>query len=158
MGTNEELNAAYACIANGGTYIKPKLYTKVVDHDGNVILDNTEPETKQVIKETTAWLLTDAMQDVVTQGTGASVNFGGMAIAGKTGTTSDYNDVWFYITNGKINWGYTGLVYYNDIWFYVSGGMIDWNYAGLVYYNDVWFYVSGGMIGWDYTGLAPRWR
>lgn len=93
--TNEELNAAYACIANGGTYIKPKLYTKVIDHDGNVILDNTEPETKQVIKETTAWLLTDAMQDVVTQGTGASVNFGNMAIAGKTGTTSDYNDVWF---------------------------------------------------------------
>lgn len=93
--TNEELNAAYAAIANGGTYIKPKLYTKVVDHDGNVILDNTLPDSRQVIKETTAWLLTDAMMDVVTQGTGASVNFGNMAIAGKTGTTSDYNDVWF---------------------------------------------------------------
>lgn len=93
--TNEELNAAYACIANGGTYIKPKLYTKVVDHDGNVILDNTQPDSRQVIKETTAWLLTDAMQDVVTQGTGGSVNFGNMAIAGKTGTTSDYNDIWF---------------------------------------------------------------
>ncbi len=93
--TNEELNAAYATIANGGTYIKPKLYTKVIDHDGNVILDNTEPDSRQVIKETTAWLLTDAMMDVVTQGTGTSVNFGGMAIAGKTGTTSDYNDVWF---------------------------------------------------------------
>ncbi|MCI8923978.1 MAG: PBP1A family penicillin-binding protein [Lachnospiraceae bacterium] len=93
--TNKELNAAYACIANGGTYIKPKLYTKVVDHDGNVILDNTQPDSKQVIKETTAWLLTDAMQTVVTQGTGASVNFGNMAIAGKTGTTSDYNDIWF---------------------------------------------------------------
>ncbi len=93
--TNEELNAAYASIANNGTYIKPKLYTKVVDHDGNVILDNTLPDSRQVIKETTAWLLTDAMMDVVTQGTGASVNFGNMAIAGKTGTTSDYNDVWF---------------------------------------------------------------
>lgn len=93
--TNEELNAAYACIANGGTYIKPKLYTKVVDHDGNVILDNTAPQSKQVIKETTAFLLTDAMVDVVLSGTGGSVNFGGMAIAGKTGTTSDYNDVWF---------------------------------------------------------------
>ena len=93
--TNEELNAAYASIANGGTYIKPKLYTKVVDHDGNVILDNTLPDSRQVIKETTAWLLTDAMQDVVTSGTGASVNFGNMAIAGKTGTTSDYNDIWF---------------------------------------------------------------
>ncbi len=93
--TNEELNAAYATIANGGTYIKPKLYTKIVDHDGNVVIDNTVPDSRQVIKETTAWLLTSAMQDVVTQGTGASVNFGGTAIAGKTGTTSDYNDVWF---------------------------------------------------------------
>ena len=93
--TNEELTAAYAAIANGGTYIKPKLYTKVLDHDGNVILDNTAPQSRQVIKETTAWLLTDAMVDVVTSGTGASVNFGNMAIAGKTGTTSDYNDVWF---------------------------------------------------------------
>ena len=93
--TNEELTAAYASIANGGTYIKPKLYTKVLDHDGNIILDNTAPQSRQVIKETTAWLLTDAMVDVVTSGTGASVNFGNMAIAGKTGTTSDYNDVWF---------------------------------------------------------------
>ncbi|MCI8775297.1 MAG: glycosyl transferase [Lachnospiraceae bacterium] len=93
--TNEELNAAYACIANGGTYIKPRLYTKVLDHDGNVILDNTAPQSKQVIKETTAFLLTDAMVDVVTRGTGGAVNFGNMAIAGKTGTTSDYNDVWF---------------------------------------------------------------
>ncbi len=93
--TNEELNAAYATIANGGLYIKPKLYTKVVDHDGAVVLDNTELNATRVIKETTAYLLTDAMEDVVTSGTGGSVNFGGTAIAGKTGTTSDYNDVWF---------------------------------------------------------------
>lgn len=93
--TNFELNAAYAAIANQGTYVKPKLYTKVVDRNGNVILDNSEPETRQVIKESTAFLLTSAMQDVVTQGTGVSVNFGGMAIAGKTGTSNGYNDVWF---------------------------------------------------------------
>lgn len=92
---NYELNAAYASIANGGVYIKPKLYTKIVDHDGNVILDNTEAESKRVLKETTAFLLTSAMQDVATSGTGASVNFGTTAIAGKTGTTSDYVDVWF---------------------------------------------------------------
>lgn len=93
--TNMELNAAYASIANHGTYIKPKLYTKIVDHDGNVLIDNTAPESTQVIKESTAWLLTNAMVDVVTSGTGGSVNFGNMAIAGKTGTTSDYKDVWF---------------------------------------------------------------
>ncbi len=93
--TNLELNAAYAAIANQGTYIKPKFYTKIVDHDGNVLIDNTAPESKQVIKQSTAWLLTSAMVDVVTTGTGGSVNFGNMAIAGKTGTTSDYKDVWF---------------------------------------------------------------
>lgn len=93
--TNMELNASYATIANHGTYIKPTLYTKIVDHNNNVLIDNTQPESRQVIKETTAYLLTDAMVDVVTKGTGGSVNFGGMAIAGKTGTTTDYRDVWF---------------------------------------------------------------
>ena len=90
-----DLNAAYAAIANMGTYIEPKLYTKVVDSEGNVILDNTESETRQVIKETTAFLLTSAMQDTVIRGTGGSVNFGGMPIAGKTGTSTNYVDVWF---------------------------------------------------------------
>ncbi|MDR2889730.1 MAG: transglycosylase domain-containing protein [Lachnospiraceae bacterium] len=93
--TNMELNAAYGSIANQGTYIKPKLYTKILDKDGNVIIDNTEPNGHQVIKESTAFLLTSAMVDVVTSGTGGSVNFPGMPIAGKTGTTSDNVDVWF---------------------------------------------------------------
>ncbi len=94
--TPYELNAAYAAIANHGHYVAPKLYTRVTDANGNVILDNTNPESKQVIKETTAYLLTDAMVDVVTTGTGASCNFNNtMAIAGKTGTSTDYHDVWF---------------------------------------------------------------
>ena len=94
--TPYELNAAYAAIANKGNYVEPKLYTRVTDANGKVILDNTNPSTKQVIKETTAYLLTDAMVDVVTTGTGASCNFDSkMAIAGKTGTSSDYHDVWF---------------------------------------------------------------
>jgi len=93
---NEELTAAYAAIANGGVYNEPILYTKITDHDGNVILDKTETQqTRRVMKETTSFLLTSAMQDVVTSGTGGSVNFGNMSIAGKTGTTSDYVDVWF---------------------------------------------------------------
>lgn len=92
-----ELTAAYAAIANMGAYIEPKLYTRVTNTDGDVLLDNTNPTSKQVIKETTAFLLTDAMVDVVKGGgTGASCNFSGtMAIAGKTGTSTDYNDVWF---------------------------------------------------------------
>ncbi len=92
---NLELTAAYAAIANHGTYIRPKLYTKVVDHDGNVILDNTQAESRQVLKETTAYLLTDAMVDCVTKGTGSAANFANMSVAGKTGTTSDNKDSLF---------------------------------------------------------------
>lgn len=95
--TPYEMNAAYAAIANLGTYAEPKLYTKVVDSDGNVILDNTMPTTRQVLKETTSFLLTNAMQDVVTSaGTASVVNFNrSMAIAGKTGTSTESKDVWF---------------------------------------------------------------
>lgn len=42
--------AAYASIANGGVYNKPTLYSKVVDHDGNVLLDGTG-ESHTVIKD-----------------------------------------------------------------------------------------------------------
>ncbi|MCM1119759.1 MAG: transglycosylase domain-containing protein [bacterium] len=92
-----ELTAAYATIANGGVYNKPKLYTQVLDAEGNVILDNTGFENShRVLQESTAFLLTEAMVDVVTKGTGTSTNFNReMAIAGKTGTTSNYVDVWF---------------------------------------------------------------
>ena len=69
--TNLELTAAYAAIANQGEYIAPSFYSQVLDHDGNVILDNTkDKETHRVLKEDTAWLVTDAMKDVMTSGTG----------------------------------------------------------------------------------------
>lgn len=92
--TNLEMTASYAAIANGGVYTEPILYTKVLDHNGAVLLDN-QPETRRVIKETTAFLLTSAMRDVVTGGTGTATAISGMMSAGKTGSTSDYNDVWF---------------------------------------------------------------
>ncbi|SDB30733.1 transglycosylase domain-containing protein [Eubacterium oxidoreducens] len=92
--TNLELTAAYATIANGGTYTEPIFYTKILDHDGNVLIDNT-PETHTVLKETTAFLLTSAMEDVMTKGTGTTANFSGMATAGKSGTTTKNRDALF---------------------------------------------------------------
>lgn len=92
--TNIELTGAYATIANGGTYLEPKLYTVVYDHDGNVLLDKSDTQdTRQVLKDTTAWLLTDAMKDVMTSGTGTRAYFGStMAQAGKSGTTTSNRD------------------------------------------------------------------
>ena len=91
---NLELTAAYAAIANNGTYIKPVFYTKILDADGNVIIDNTPEETK-VIKPSTAYLLTSAMEDVVKKGTGKRLRLSNMPVAGKTGTTDSYKDLWF---------------------------------------------------------------
>ena len=93
--TNFELNAAFSAIANGGIYVEPKLYTKIVDHDGNVVIDNSLPNSRRILKETTAFLLTSAMESVVSGGTGSRCNFGTTSIAGKTGSTTGYNDVWF---------------------------------------------------------------
>ena len=93
---NIELNAAYATIANGGFYIEPKMYTEVYDHEGNLLLDSSKTAAgRRVLKERTAWLLTNAMEDVVEEGTGRSADFPTTKVAGKTGTTSDENDVWF---------------------------------------------------------------
>ena len=98
--TNMELCNAYAAIANGGIYQTPKFYTKVLDRYGNVLLDHTDDQEEpvQVLSEDTAFLLTDAMQDVVSSPSGTaygSIQAAGQPVAGKTGTTSDYKDIWF---------------------------------------------------------------
>jgi len=94
--SNLELTAAYAAIANGGVYTEPILYTKILDHDGNVLIDK-QPTTRQVFKDSTAYLLTSAMEDVITKGTGTLARFSNinMSQAGKTGTTSNDIDLWF---------------------------------------------------------------
>ncbi|MGN0505315.1 MAG: transglycosylase domain-containing protein [Lachnospiraceae bacterium] len=96
--SNIEMTAAFASIANGGVYNTPYYYTKVLDHDGNVILSH-ETTSRQVMKTSTAYLLTSAMQDTVTAGLGTTTkpafkNYK-MPVAGKTGTTTNSVDIWF---------------------------------------------------------------
>ncbi len=109
--TNLELTAAYATIANSGNYIEPYFYTEVYDHNGNLILKN-EPETRKVLSDDTAYLVTDMLEDVITKGTGSKASLAsiGIPVAGKTGTTSDDKDLAFvgytpYYTAG-VMYGY----------------------------------------------------
>lgn len=109
--SNIQLNAAYATIANGGEYNEPILYTKVLNRDGSVFYDKTETQEKhRVLRETVAWLLTDAMEDVITSGTGTAAGIEGTPVSGKTGTTSNTIDLWFagYVPNGLCAAVWTG--------------------------------------------------
>ncbi|WP_069997686.1 transglycosylase domain-containing protein [Cellulosilyticum sp. I15G10I2] len=146
--TSLELNAAYGAVANDGIYIKSILYTKVLDKDGNILLDNSAEATllksHPVIKESTAHMLTDMMQEVITAGTGGKLRstFKSMPIAGKTGTTSDDKDLLFsgytpyyaatiwtgHDTPKKLRYGSTGS-YHLDIW----GKIMNEIHEGLPY-------------------------
>lgn len=90
-----DMTAAYAAIANSGTYTAPVYYTQVKDKDGNVLLDNTQPQTHPVIKQTTAWLMLSAMESVVQHGTATATRLSNQPVAGKTGTTQNDGDKWF---------------------------------------------------------------
>ena len=92
--TNLEMTAAYSAIANGGTYREPVYYTEILDREGNVLLEKT-PESHTAVRSSTAALLTDAMAEVMTRGTGVQAAFSGMALAGKSGTTTELRDLWF---------------------------------------------------------------
>lgn len=109
--TQLEVAAAYGTIANLGEYKRPMLYSMVLDHDGNVLLENNA-EPRQVLKASSAYILTQMMSSVVNdpKGTGTAAKFKGsqMPVVGKTGTTTNTKDLTFV--------GYTPY-YVGSIWF-----------------------------------------
>ncbi len=104
--TVREMATAYASFPNNGVFRQARTYTKVVDSEGNVVLDN-EQETHKAMGEHTAWEMTFMLENAVNVGTGAPAAISGMHVAGKTGTTSDNNDRWFS--------GFTGY-YTASVW------------------------------------------
>ncbi len=92
--TVQEMTAAYATFANDGIYREPRLFTKVYDGDGNLVVDNTQ-ETRKILSEKTVNYVNYTLYNAANHGTGGAAIFGGQQIAGKTGTTSSNRDRWF---------------------------------------------------------------
>jgi penicillin-binding protein len=95
----EELTNAYSAIANKGVFNDAYLIESITTIDGRVVYQH-KPDPKRVVSEQSAYLMTDMLRTVVTEGTATMVkakfkNYGKIPIAGKTGTTQNYGDVWF---------------------------------------------------------------
>jgi penicillin-binding protein 1A len=115
-----QMAGAYAVFANQGNYLEPILYTKVVKHDGTVLLDKTKGTVKQiknkVYSPSTAYEMTDLLTSVIDSGTAAGTvvlhGAGGakMPAAGKTGTTELEKDRWFVAYTPY----YVGAVWFGD--------------------------------------------
>ncbi len=100
LGTSEviplEIASAYGAIANGGMRTEPLAIKEVMNADGRV-LERRTLEMTQVLTPQQAFLLTHLLQGVIDRGTARGVRAMGFTrpAAGKTGTTSHYNDAWF---------------------------------------------------------------
>lgn len=92
--TVQEMSAAYATFANHGVYREPRLYTKVYNSDGQLVVDNTQ-DSRQILSEKTVNYVNYCLYNAANYGTGGAAVFGGQSIAGKTGTTSSNRDRWF---------------------------------------------------------------
>ena len=89
-----ELTRAYAAFANGGMLVKPFYINRILDRSGHVIEEN-QPDTAPVISKETAFVMTDLLRAVVSEGTGWRIRALKRPVAGKTGTTNDLRDAWF---------------------------------------------------------------
>lgn len=90
-----EMTNAFGTFANEGIWVEPISILKIEDRNGNLI-ENNMPESREVISEGTAYIMTDMMEDVIDGGTASSVRqFFHRPAAGKTGTTQDFTDAWF---------------------------------------------------------------
>nr|WP_083853563.1 penicillin-binding protein 1A [Synechococcus sp. PCC 6312] len=88
-----EITSAYATFANNGWQSETTSIVQITDNTGHLLLDNT-PRPKLVLDPWAAAALNNAMQSVITSGTGTGAAIGRPA-AGKTGTTSSERDIWF---------------------------------------------------------------
>jgi len=87
--------AAYGVFGNSGLYTKPRLYTKIIDRTGKVLLE-TKYTTKVTLNPQSAYIMYDLLKGPVSAGgTGPSAQYGDMPVAGKTGTATDMKDLWF---------------------------------------------------------------
>jgi penicillin-binding protein 1A len=91
-----DLTAAYAAFPNGGFAVTPRAIRRVIDEDGDVVLDEAV-RREQALSPQVAYQMVSMMREVADRGTAAGVRAWGVRfpVGAKTGTTNDFKDAWF---------------------------------------------------------------
>ena len=89
-----EMASAYTTFINGGVHKDYSVYTKVTTRNGDLLLEPKVSET-EVLDAGVAWIMSDVLRTVVSEGIGSPAAISGVAVGGKTGTTDDQFDIWF---------------------------------------------------------------
>src|SRR5439155_25688244 len=89
-----EMATAYAAIADDGMYYAPRLVEKVVDRNGKVLFEGPDKGSRAVPAQI-AREATDVLRQVIAHGTGQAAAVTGRDVAGKTGTSENYENAWF---------------------------------------------------------------
>lgn len=82
-----QMITGYAAVINGGYLVEPYVVDKIVDEDGNIVLDNERTVRRQVISEDTSATMKDALERVVSGNSGGNAYIKGYKIGGKSGTS-----------------------------------------------------------------------
>jgi len=91
-----QMAEAYATVANGGVHYEAECIVKIEDRNGNVIVDNSDPQGERVFTKEQARAAIDCLEVVIDDGTGKAARpSNGQEAGGKTGTTDDRKDAWF---------------------------------------------------------------
>lgn len=93
--TTLDMASAYTSFPNNGTRKDTSSYTEVLDSSGKKLLTNKTAKTHRVLDSGVAWIMTDMLKSVVTNGIGSPASISGVQVGGKTGTTDDEFDIWF---------------------------------------------------------------
>lgn len=94
--TPVQMAVAFGTIANKGVYQQPLSFSRIVDSNGNVVVDmHQQQDRHQVFKPSTAYLVVDMLKEAVQSGTGTKAKISSQVVAGKTGTNSDSKGVFF---------------------------------------------------------------
>ncbi len=94
--TPVQMAVAYGTIANKGVYQQPLSFSRILDSNGNVVVDmHQQQDRHQVFKPSTAYLVVDMLKEAVQSGTGTKAKISSQVVAGKTGTNSDSKGVFF---------------------------------------------------------------